>query len=357
MTWHQRRTATPIQRMGHVAGYACGSLYLYGGTDAAGVAATSITKLRCSDFPQQSALSFDGSPDKYMVAKAGASLNLAPAFESKTVAKQVIETQLPTKFSIDCWVHPYSFVPNGPAVCKADASYKNGWGLVALDEAVAAKLAPKDTDADLLPNTAFFVGGMQNKVLMKLPTNEWSHIAATWDGTLLTAYRNGKRVDFVTIDIPTEELTIHSSSDLFVGAHPGRYAWDGMVDVVRLWGRCIEWGEVRQAMNNSHVTNDPQLLGQWTCSEGAGAQIYDSSPKNNHAVLEGDVERVQCSRDFVPPIMTASEKHVDALYLQLREWKMVFEKRERRQPTRADMLMAQPEIRNMARRLGLLDNV
>ena len=42
---------------------------------------------------------------------------------------------------------------------------------------------------------------------------------------------------------------------------------------------------------------------------------------------------------------------------QLREWKMVFEKREKRQPTRADMLMAPPELRNMARRLGLLDNV
>ena len=41
--------------------------------------------------------------------------------------------------------------------------------------------------------------------------------------------------------------------------------------------------------------------------------------------------------------------------LQLREWKMVFEKRERRPPSRADMLMAAPEIRNLARRLGLLD--
>eukprot|EP00966_Prymnesium_polylepis_P273496 6317787-Prymnesium_polylepis.2 len=93
--------------------------------------------------------------------------------------------------------------------------------------------------------------------------------ACTFDGHLLTAYRNGKRADFVTIDIPCEELTIHANADLYVGAYPGRYAWDGLVDVVRLWGRCIEWADVRTAMNNSHVTNDPQLLGQWTCSEGA----------------------------------------------------------------------------------------
>jgi len=361
MTWHQRRISPNLQRLGHVAGYACGSLYLYGGTDASLQPATTIVKLRCSDFPQQSALLFDGTPSKHMVAKASPSLNLAPQFVTKIEGKgkniQHIETQLPTKFSIDCWVHPSSFVANGPAVVKADGNYKTGWGLVALDDGVAARLAPKDTEPELLPNVAFFVGGFSNKVLMKLPTNEWSHVACTFDGHLLTAYRNGKRADFVTIDIPCEELTIHANADLYVGAYPGRYAWDGLVDVVRLWGRCIEWADVRTAMNNSHVTNDPQLLGQWTCSEGAGTTIFDSSSKGNHATLEGDVQRVQCLRDFVPPIMTASEKHVDSIYLQLREWKMVFEKREKRQPTRADMLMAPPELRNMARRLGLLDSV
>ena len=88
--------------------------------------------------------------------------------------------------------------------------------------------------------------------------------------------------------------------------------------MVRLWGKCIDWEDARHAMNNSHVTDDPQVLGQWTCSEGAGTQVWDSSGKANHAVLEGEVERVQCSRDFVAPIMTASEKHVDTLYLQVR---------------------------------------
>ena len=141
--------------------------------------------------------------------------------------------------------------------------------------------------------------------------------------------------------------------------------------------------QVRKAMNESHFVDEPALLGQWTCSEGSGTQVFDSSTKGNHGTLEGNVVRVQCDRDFVPPIMTASEKHVDSQasgmplaaphltmawlttlpmlhllqYLQLREWKMLFEKREKRQPTRGDMLMATPEIRNIARRLGLLDLV
>ena len=51
-----------------------------------------------------------------------------------------------------------------------------------------------------------------SQVVMRLPVGEWSHVACTWNGGvnsgMLTAYRNGKRVDFVQIDIPTEELVI-----------------------------------------------------------------------------------------------------------------------------------------------------
>ena len=88
--------------------------------------------------------------------------------------------------------------------------------------------------------------------MLKLPPKEWSHVACTWDGHMITVYRNGKRADFVTIDIPTEELTIGVGADLHLGALPGKYAWDGMLDVVRLWGRCLEWVEVRKVVNEPY---------------------------------------------------------------------------------------------------------
>ena len=57
MTWHQRKCSPPVHRINHVAGYACGSLYLYGGSDSNGlVNGHELVKLRCSDFPQQSAV-------------------------------------------------------------------------------------------------------------------------------------------------------------------------------------------------------------------------------------------------------------------------------------------------------------
>jgi len=192
-------------------------------------------------------------------------------------------------------------------------------------------------------------------VVMRIPLEEWSHIACTFDGKTLSAYRNGKRVDFINIEVPPEELSIQSNQDFHAGANPGRYGWDGLVDCVRVWGKRLVWEEVRSVMNNAHVTGDSELLGQWTCSEGAGLTCFDSSGMNNHATLEGGVVRVQCTRDFVPPIMTASEKHVDSLYLQLREWKIVFEKREGRQAKKADLLLAPAHIRRLAQRLGAME--
>ena len=58
MTWSQRKCSPPVNRINHVAGYACGSLYLYGGSDGtSSVSGHELIKLRCSDFPQQSAVS------------------------------------------------------------------------------------------------------------------------------------------------------------------------------------------------------------------------------------------------------------------------------------------------------------
>ena len=107
-------------------------------------------------------------------------------------------------------------------------------------------------------------------------------------------------------------------------------------------------------LNQAHVRDDPTLLGQWTLSEGAGDSCFDSSGKNCNGRLEGGVTRVQATRDFVPPAMTASERHIDSLYLQLRDFKLKFEKNEGRAMTKGDLHLAPPVISKIAKRLGML---
>lgn len=71
-------------------------------------------------------------------------------------------------------------------------------------------------------------------------------------------------------------------------------------------------------------------------------------------VLEGEVQRVMCTRDIVPAAKSAAEERIDAGFDRLRQWKNEFEKRAGRPVTQADLLLADESLRKTARRLGLL---
>ena len=58
-----------------------------------------------------------------------------------------------------------------------------------------------------------------------------------------------------------EEATVeagwHSKGDLLVGGLPGKYAWDGFIDEVRLWNVARNADEVKEFMNDVSVA--PQV--------------------------------------------------------------------------------------------------
>ena len=121
----------------------------------------------------------------------------------------------------------------------------------------------------------------------------------------------------------------------------------------------IDQDYVRKVMNSavrcSGGKRDEVVLGHWSFNEGAGEHCADSSANRNHATLEGGVPRVLSTREYMPPAMSASEKHVDAAFMELRQWKRDFEAREKREPNKADFTMAEPRIKGLARRMGELD--
>ena len=358
-TWSSHKPSPPLPRIGHVAGYASGALYIFGGTD--GTASDSELHLFDCDalFPQTAALAFDTDPSKYMVVKPSNSLNM-----------------LSDRFTVECWVLPNSFPMNAPAVIRSSTSYGNGFGLIAIDEATARKYIQIDKDksgsgpkernpwegclaeAEALPTVAFFVNGMKKETsaLLRLIPGEWSHIAATFDGKNLITYCNGKRSDYMTLDpVPEEPPTHPKDGELYVGAMPGKAGWDGLVDAVRLWNEPLSWEQIRSQMNDTlQGSANKAMIGQWSCNEGAGEQMWDSSTRANHGTLEGEVERVMCTRDRIEPAKTKSEVHIEASFEKLRQWRVDFEKRTGRGVTQADLLLAEESIRKTARRLGLI---
>ena len=165
-----------------------------------------------------------------------------------------------------------------------------------------------------------------------------------------------------------EEATVeagwHSKGDLCVGGLPGKYAWDGFIDEVRLWNVSRNADEVKEFMNDTSVApmvgTTPNLVGQWTFNEGAGESVIDTSGNKNHGSYDkyaGGVEmrRVQSRRPKLAPEITASERIIDEQFLKLQAWRKEFEKNHSREATKADIILADPEILGIARRLGAFD--
>lgn len=105
----------------------------------------------------------------------------------------------------------------------------------------------------------------------------------------------------------------------------------------------------------SEGARDEVLIGHWSFNEGAGEHASDASSNKNHGSLEGGVQRVLSTREFMTPAMSASEKHVDAAFMELRQWKKDFERREGREPTKVDFTLGDKRILGLARRMGELD--
>ena len=94
--------------------------------------------------------------------------------------------------------------------------------------------------------------------------DEWSHVAATFDGKTMITYVNGRRADYSTLDPPLQpDEYLQTQGDLSIGGPPGKYAWHGLVDSVRVWNVCLTWEEIRRSMNDTLLGTDTR---RWSVS-------------------------------------------------------------------------------------------
>jgi PKD repeat protein len=100
------------------------------------------------------------------------------------------------------------------------------------------------------PSLGTSVGSANLLAPTALPTNAWSHLAATYDGATMTLYVNGQRVasraQTGVMGTSTQALTIGGNS-LF-----GAY-WTGLIDEVRIYNRALTASEIQTDMNTPVV--------------------------------------------------------------------------------------------------------
>ena len=88
------------------------------------------------------------------------------------------------------------------------------------------------------------VGGMFDLATTEtIPLNNWSHIVATYNGSSMTIYINGK----FSISVPRTGNIVSKSADVLIGSFmAGQSSFMGFIDEVRVYETALTLGQIRQ---------------------------------------------------------------------------------------------------------------
>ncbi len=199
-----------------------------------------------------------------------------------------IECQL----SIEFWCKPTSYFVWGAIVMKAAGnSWGGGYGIYLYN-----------SELRFFP-TGF---GTQHSTGYTVPLNQWTHIAATYDGTDSKVYVNGSLVSTKTIGlpIPTNNYPMGISGD------PGdtRFTFRGHLDEVRVWNKALTQAEIQANMNCEIQTTSDCLAANYHFNQGvAGADnsaittLTDASGNGNNGTLGSGYALTGTTSNWVAP--------------------------------------------------------
>ena len=147
----------------------------------------------------------------------------------------------------------------------------------------------KNIEFGLGDNSDFqWLGSGPNKVLL----NEWTHVAATWDGSDMYLYING-----VLVATQTQTIIPNTNNENFYigSADATLFPWRGAIDEVSVWNTTITEGDIQNLMLNGLVGNEAGLVAYYDFNEGnpgadnTGVDVLpDLTSNGNDGNLSGD---------------------------------------------------------------------
>lgn len=183
--------------------------------------------------------------------------------------------------SICAWINVNSFKPNAPFISSIAGTE------VGVQQLALLRLG----DGGLAANKLQFVIGI-NSFGQKLDgntslnTNQWYHVAATYDGAFMRIYING------ILDVQRPQTGALVSNGLFeIGRNydNGRIL-NGKIDEVSVWKTALSQQAIRDLMCKSITNAHPawtNLAGYWKFDENAGTTSVDHSSNSNTATYIG----------------------------------------------------------------------
>ena len=196
------------------------------------------------------------------------------------------------ELSIEFWCKPTGYETWGAIVMKASGnSWGGGYGIYLYD-----------SELRFFP-TGF---GNQHATGYAVPLDQWTHIAATYDGTESKVYVNGILESSKTIGlpIPTNNYPMGISGD------PGdpRFNFNGHLDEVRVWNKALSQSEIQANMNCEIQTTSDCLVGNYHFNQGIGGAdnsgvttLIDASGNGNNGTLGSGYALTGASSNWVAP--------------------------------------------------------
>ena len=116
--------------------------------------------------------------------------------------------------------------------------------------------------------------------------NQWTHVAATWDGTYMKLYLDG----ILKSEVLNPGVLRTNDLSLIIGAElgEGNTVWspfDGVIDEARIWNVARTQSEIQTSMHSVLVGNEPGLVGYWRFDERTGQTAFDLSGYHNDGRL------------------------------------------------------------------------
>ena len=142
---------------------------------------------------------------------------------------------------------------------------------------------------------AFLPNRSEHYSSISVPTEEWAHVAVTWDGSTIKYYVNGVK-DAIEGSYSTS-LNVYNN-DLLIGKDaPGATEWfNGNLDDLYLYNRALSESEIQElyigggAPQNIQITvNSDNVDITWDAIDGATYNLY-SSPNPNLPISQWSVE-------------------------------------------------------------------
>ncbi len=117
--------------------------------------------------------------------------------------------------------------------------------------------------------------------------NQFTHIAATYNGSIAKLYING----VLDATKSVSSGVSNSTGGFYVGYNAergdGQHPFQGIIDEVRIWNTARTESEIQAAMNSPLTGGETGLVAYWNFDEGSGTSTADLTVNSNDGTISG----------------------------------------------------------------------